>query len=1056
MQYPSQRRFLRQSAQSARWSDFFRTLTACALPIIACLLLATPSFCADTAQSVKVLILWYGDKDSPALTEFENGLRSSMEKGLHSPVWIYDESFDQGWLGQASPYAQTMERFLNDKYAKRGIDIVVTIGNYPLQYMQQRHKTLLPNAKLMYFSWQSPQPPVPDTTGIVWSSDLTPTMEMALTQNPGTHHVLLVAGATELDRAMAQFFLSTGVKYLQEKHKDVDIRALPPMTMEEVLSTLAALPKDTITIVTTYYADSAGQGFVPSRILPTFSASANRPMYGWVDTYLGRGIVGGSLINIEAEGAAFGDIALRVVHGEKPGTIPEVRADFRQNAVDWKELKRWGIGMDKVPPGSTVINQEYTVWELYKWQIVGIIVLILVLAALIVNLIRLTLAQGRHVRQLAHQGEQETLIAELAAAFINLPEEEFTTEIEKSFQRVLEFFDLDRVSLFDFSGQTLRLRLLCARTSTGINQPPGVVEVPRAASQLLQGTPVVVSRLSQLPDEAGPLREVLGNNGVLSLAAFPLQHNGKAFATLTFSTVRNEREWNPDVVQAMGTIADIVGSALKRKNAEEAVHESQHRLTGIVESAMDAIIAVDDQQRIVVFNATAERIFGCPMDEALGLPLERFIPQRFRDQHHAHVSRFAETGVTNRAMGAQGVLYALRSNGEEFPIEASISQVKKEGGKLFTVIIRDITERAKAEHALEKSHQLNASILESLRNHVAVLDSDGTIVAATKQAREFAAATGINLLDLHVGANYFDLCRAAVEAGDSDVAAALAGVRTICDGKRDYFELEHDYRVGVDERWFLMSVTPLKASDSGVVISHQDITERKRHEQAIRDLSGRLITAQELERSRIARELHDDINQQVAMLAIELQQLESFLPESSPEGRERVQALWKKTHGLSKEIQHLSHQLHSAKLEHLGITAALRGLCEEFSAQHKIKTDFQFREVPPGLNSDISLSLFRVAQESLHNVAKHSSANQVRMELVGSGDKIVLRVSDDGIGFDPAAHRDHDGLGLISMNERIRLVGGTLALSSVLSLGTKVEATIPLSPITTGARRKIG
>ena len=223
-----------------------------------------------------------------------------------------------------------------------------------------------------------------------------------------------------------------------------------------------------------------------------------------------------------------------------------------------------------------------------------------------------------------------------------------------------------------------------------------------------------------------------------------------------------------------------------------------------------------------------------------------------------------------------------------------------------------------------------------------------------------------------------------------------------------------------------------------------------------------MITAQELERSRIARELHDDINQQVAMLAIELQQLESFLPESSLEGRERVQALWKKTHGLSKEIQHLSHQLHSAKLEHLGITAALRGLCEEFSAQHKIKTDFQFREVPPGLNSDISLSLFRVAQESLHNVAKHSSANQVRMELVGSGDKIVLRVSDDGIGFDPAAHRDHDGLGLISMNERIRLVGGTLALSSVLSLGTKVEATIPLSPITTdisrssGALRKIG
>ena len=102
------------------------------------------------------------------------------------------------------------------------------------------------------------------------------------------------------------------------------------MTLDETLSTLAALPKDTITIFTSYYEDSQGQGFVPVRILPALSAASSRPVYGWVDTYLGRGIVGGSLINVEAEGAAFGDIALRVVHGEKPGTIPEVRADFRR------------------------------------------------------------------------------------------------------------------------------------------------------------------------------------------------------------------------------------------------------------------------------------------------------------------------------------------------------------------------------------------------------------------------------------------------------------------------------------------------------------------------------------------------------------------------------------------------------------------------------------------------------------------------------------------------------------------------------------------------------
>jgi signal transduction histidine kinase len=242
-----------------------------------------------------------------------------------------------------------------------------------------------------------------------------------------------------------------------------------------------------------------------------------------------------------------------------------------------------------------------------------------------------------------------------------------------------------------------------------------------------------------------------------------------------------------------------------------------------------------------------------------------------------------------------------------------------------------------------------------------------------------------------------------------------------------------------------MSVTPLKGGALGAVVSHQDITEQMRHERAVRELSGRLINAQEQERSRIARELHDDINQQVAVLAIELQQLERFLPEDSPEGHQKAQGLWKKIHGVSTEIHHISHQLHSAKLEHLGLIAALRGLCNEFSAQYKIRADFQAWQVPPALSPDISLGLFRVAQEGLHNVAKHSRAEKVRVDLIGRDDKVLLRVLDDGVGFDSDTITHQTGLGMISMSERIRLVGGTLSVSSKPSMGTQVEAAIPLS-----------
>jgi len=1042
-------RFLRQLSQRLRPVSLVPLKFRWALPFGALLLVAAPSFCADAPRPVNVLLLYLGDKDSPAVTVFESGLRSSMERGLNAPVWIYNESFDEGWLGQDPRYAQTMERFLKAKYGKRGIDIVVAVGNYALQYMQQRRKTLLPDARLTYACWQSPQPPVPNTTGMVWKSDLAPTVEVALTQNPGTHHVLLITGVTASDRGMVQLFLASGLKYLQEKHKEVDIQVLPPGTLAQTLSKLATLPKDTIPIFIAYYGDSAGQGFVPDRMLPIFSAIANRPLYGWADLYLGHGVVGGSLIKLEAWGETFGDLALRVVHGENPGEIPELRVDIRQNEFDWKQLKRWGIGMDKIPADSVVINREYTFWELYKWRIIGLLCLIVVEAGLIVVLIRLSVAQRRNLKQLGYQRALEALIAQVAASFITLRGELVNPDIERSLQRVIEFFDLDRISLFEFSAETARLHLLCSYTSPGVEKPPAVVDLPhdlRATSQIWKGGPIIASHLDQLPDQASIMTEILRDSGVCSLAAFPLQRKGDTFAILAFSTIRHEREWPPDVVEALQTVSHIFANALERMQAEKVLTESQNELTGIVESAMDAIIAIDGQQRVMVFNAAAEKMFGCTAEKAIGQSIEHFIPHRFRTQHAKHISGFAETGVTSRIMGALGVLSALRANGEEFPIEASISQVQRDGASFFTVVIRDITERQRAEQQLSMSNQLNASILESLRNHVAVLDSKGFILAASKREPEFVGSSGIDLLDLRVGENYFELCRAAA-AGDSDVQAALAGVQSIYDRRRDYFEMEYAYKTGADQHWTLLSMTPLKGN-SGIVISHQDVTERKRHEQAIQDLSGRLISAQEQERSRIARELHDDINQQVAMLAIELQQVQGVIPEDSSEARQKIQELWKKAHTLSTDIQQLSHRLHSTKLEHLGIIAALRGLCNEFSEQHKIEVDFQFRQIPPRLNSDISLSLFRVAQESLHNVEKHSRAGKVRLELIGTGGQVTMRISDDGVGFDPDASEHRAGIGIISMSERIRLVGGTLSVVSRPSLGTQVEATIPVSPIT--------
>lgn len=962
---------------------------------------------------------------------------------MDGPVWIYEESFDESWLTLDPGYDRALEDFLQHKYAKRGVDIVLTMGDHPLEYMLKRRKTVLPSAKLIYFAMGHSPRFREDATGLAWQFNLVPTLEAALLQNPTTRHVLLITGATAVDRAWAQSFLATGVKYLEERHSSVDLQVTPSETIDQTSSRLGALPKDTITIFLTYFGDSAGQGFVPARILPTLSAITNRPMYSWLGNYLGRGIVGGSLANNEAIGVALGDIAVRVLQGERTNSIPELRFDFQQNAFDWQQLKRWGISMDKVPAGSAIINREYTVWELYKWRIIGLVVLILVEFTLIVALIRFSVAQKRNLEQLAYQRNLEAVIAQLSAALVNPPAEPLNSDVESPFLRVLEFFDLDRIGLFEFSAGKSQLRLLCSRPVTGLEQPNPLLDLhylPSAALEVLRDRAIVASHLGELPEEESQLKEFLRAQGICSFVTFPLHGHESTFTALSFSVVRSEREWESDLLQSLRTIADIFGNALEREDAEKAMRESEGRFRLVANTAPMLIWMSGPDKLCTYFNQPWLEFTGRRLEAELG---NGWVEGVHPDDVEKCLETYTQAFDRHQPFRME---YRLRSHDGRFRWILDIGVPRSNTDDSFAGYIGscvDVDEHKRAQQALRQSEQLKASILDSLSNNVVVVDPMGIVVAVNNV--KFGVGPGNDLLALGVGTNYFEVCRTMMQENIPEMMAAVDGIRSVFDGRRDYFELEIAVRSTNGPSSLLMSVTPLKGAARGIVISHHDLTDRKRHEQAIQDLSGRLINAQEQERSRIARELHDDINQQLAVLAIELQQLEEFFPVDSLQARQRVHALWKKTVVLSTDLQQLSHQLHSTKLEHLGLVAALRGLCGEFSEQHKIGADFHFRQVPPALDSEISLHLFRVAQESLHNVAKHSRAQNVRLELIGKDEMVVLRVSDDGIGFNPSAAEHRTGLGMTSMSERIRFVGGTLSVWSRPSMGTHVEATIPLS-----------
>jgi signal transduction histidine kinase len=223
-----------------------------------------------------------------------------------------------------------------------------------------------------------------------------------------------------------------------------------------------------------------------------------------------------------------------------------------------------------------------------------------------------------------------------------------------------------------------------------------------------------------------------------------------------------------------------------------------------------------------------------------------------------------------------------------------------------------------------------------------------------------------------------------------------------------------------------------------------NITERKLAEVALASVSRKLIEAQEQERSRIARELHDDIGQRLALLAVKLAQLQQNPPNSS-ELPSCIGELQKQTSEIAADIQSLSHELHSSRLQYLGIAAAIKGFCREFGEQQKVEVDCKIHDLPIPLSPDISLCFFRILQEALQNSAKHSGVRYFEVELWGTSDEIHLTVSDSGAGFDVDAAKASRGLGLISMEERLKILNGTLSIESQIHSGATIHARVPFS-----------
>jgi PAS domain S-box-containing protein len=374
----------------------------------------------------------------------------------------------------------------------------------------------------------------------------------------------------------------------------------------------------------------------------------------------------------------------------------------------------------------------------------------------------------------------------------------------------------------------------------------------------------------------------------------------------------------------------------------------------------------------------------------------------------------------------------------------SLSLISGHVSTLVLAMVEDITERKTAEHsllALNQDLKEKTALLQSREEllKISVKNAPAGVAMFDRDMRylqvsdRWCADYSIDSVQV-LGRSHYEILRDMPPHWKEMHRRGLAGETLRADEER------WDREGGT--KWVRWEIRPwwnLDPIPSGILIFAEDITQRKQMEQALSDVARKLVEAQEKERARIARELHDDINQRLALLSMDASQLQANPDEIEP----RVQELRKRIEEISTDVQALASDLHPSRLEYLGAIEGIKSWTKEFAQRQNLDIDFM-ADVRNPLPPEVGVSFFRVLQEALHNIVKHSGAKRVEVELREDSDAIQMVVRDSGKGFDVAAASHGKGLGLTSMRERVRLVDGTITIHSTPNGGTAIEARVPL------------
>ena len=482
---------------------------------------------------------------------------------------------------------------------------------------------------------------------------------------------------------------------------------------------------------------------------------------------------------------------------------------------------------------------------------------------------------------------------------------------------------------------------------------------------------------------------------------------------------------------------------LRRRRAREELErlrQSEERWRSVVEGAPNAMVVANEKGKITLVNARAEGVFGYTREELLGNSVDVLIPEALRPRF-AELRQLYVAEPSANSLEAGRKILGRRKDGTQVPLEIGLNAIQTPEGQFVLASLIDITERLAAETRLRESEQRMSLAADAAHLGMWVWNVPDTYMWVSEKWR---VIHGYGLdEDIRYDALVERIHREDRAAAEQAIADAINTRGAF------HFELRIVLPNGM-VRWLSKSGRVEELPNSGgvrVLGIAIDITERKQIEEAALEVSGKLITAQEDERKRIARDLHDDLNQRLALLSVETDLLGRM--ENNAPAQALIKDIALRVRELSAEVHKLSYQLHPAKLDQLGLVSATRAFCQELQKQCGVAVEFSHDSIPRDLDRDVALCLYRIVQESLQNMVKHSRATQAQVHLKREAGALWLVVHDNGRGFDTELADHHAGLGLVGMRERVRLVHGHITIHSATGQGTRVEVTVPVAPTQT-------